>query len=389
MRAALQWSDDSGDDTTLLRLAGALGRYWWVRGLLQEGTHWLELALERNPDAEPALRSRALSGLGIIRRQQGNFERASGLLEEAIALTRMLGDTRLFATQLIDLASVLQLQRHYPEGVALLEKAVRVAEAEGDDWGAAAAHTFIGIVDIILGDPEAAEARLLEALPRFQSTGDRRGAVIVTFVLAYVNGLRGDTTRALPLLNEALHIGRQHLPDVTIGPVVGVAASVLSRVAAPAACARLLGASEVLWVQGLRQTPFDQAVYSDALTVLSARLDREDLTAGLHAGRQLSAQQVIDEALALIQEARAIGQTGAAPASPSGRQRRSRGTGGLSVRELEVLRLMAEGYSNKGIGERLGISVNTTKFHVTSIMNKLGVNSRVEAVTEAVKRGLV
>jgi DNA-binding NarL/FixJ family response regulator len=49
--------------------------------------------------------------------------------------------------------------------------------------------------------------------------------------------------------------------------------------------------------------------------------------------------------------------------------------GRLSQREMEVLALLVEGCPNKKIGRRLGISENTAKFHVTSILNKLGVAS--------------
>lgn len=62
---------------------------------------------------------------------------------------------------------------------------------------------------------------------------------------------------------------------------------------------------------------------------------------------------------------------------------------GLTDRELEVLRLMAEGLSNQEIAERLVISLGTVKFHVGNIFNKLGVNSRVAAVTLALQRKLV
>ena len=61
----------------------------------------------------------------------------------------------------------------------------------------------------------------------------------------------------------------------------------------------------------------------------------------------------------------------------------------LTPRELEVLALLAEGASNKLIARRLGISVHTAKFHVASIMAKLGAGSRTEAVTIGMRRGLV
>jgi DNA-binding NarL/FixJ family response regulator len=61
----------------------------------------------------------------------------------------------------------------------------------------------------------------------------------------------------------------------------------------------------------------------------------------------------------------------------------------LTAREMEVLGMLADGLGNKIIAARLGISAHTAKFHVASIMAKLGAGSRTEAVTIGMRRGLV
>ena len=61
----------------------------------------------------------------------------------------------------------------------------------------------------------------------------------------------------------------------------------------------------------------------------------------------------------------------------------------LTNREIEVLGMIAEGLGNKTIAYRLGISEHTVKFHIASIFGKLGANSRTEAVTVALRRGLI
>jgi DNA-binding CsgD family transcriptional regulator len=61
----------------------------------------------------------------------------------------------------------------------------------------------------------------------------------------------------------------------------------------------------------------------------------------------------------------------------------------LTPREIEVLELLAEGLPNKAIGVRLKISDQTVKFHVASIIGKLGASNRTDAVRLAVRRGLI
>lgn len=61
----------------------------------------------------------------------------------------------------------------------------------------------------------------------------------------------------------------------------------------------------------------------------------------------------------------------------------------LTEREIEVLNLVAEGFSNPEIAKLLRVSRNTIKFHVSSIIGKLGTSSRTEAVTLGLKRGLI
>ena len=83
-----------------------------------------------------------------------------------------------------------------------------------------------------------------------------------------------------------------------------------------------------------------------------------------------------------------------ADASPDGPVRsdtpdRDTVTEPLTPREREVLDLVAEGMSNRGIAERLGISEHTVKFHVGALLGKLAAATRAELVAIAVRRGLI
>ena len=75
-----------------------------------------------------------------------------------------------------------------------------------------------------------------------------------------------------------------------------------------------------------------------------------------------------------------------APASFAGA---TSGPDALTPRESEVLALLAEGLPNKAIAQRLGIGDRTAKFHVESILAKLGAESRSEAIVIAARRGMI
>jgi NarL family two-component system response regulator YdfI len=61
----------------------------------------------------------------------------------------------------------------------------------------------------------------------------------------------------------------------------------------------------------------------------------------------------------------------------------------ITSRETDVLRMLAQGLVNKDIAARLGISEHTVKFHISSILDKLGASTRTEAVTQGIRRGLI
>jgi DNA-binding NarL/FixJ family response regulator len=61
----------------------------------------------------------------------------------------------------------------------------------------------------------------------------------------------------------------------------------------------------------------------------------------------------------------------------------------LTARETEVLRMIAEGLANKEIAWRLGISEHTVKFHVSSLLGKLGAGSRTEAIGAGIRQGVI
>jgi two-component system nitrate/nitrite response regulator NarL len=88
-----------------------------------------------------------------------------------------------------------------------------------------------------------------------------------------------------------------------------------------------------------------------------------------------------DEADLLVDDAGPARPVGGATVSDAGEL--------LTPREREVLRLMADGLGNKGIGTALGISAHTAKYHVAAVLAKLDAQSRTEAVTKGLREGLL
>jgi DNA-binding NarL/FixJ family response regulator len=199
--------------------------------------------------------------------------------------------------------------------------------------------------------------------------------------LARALGTQGAAAYALPLLEDALPLCRKLSQDSVTALAIEVTAYVLSESADPHSCAELLGAGGALRERGFTRTAIETQLYEDAAAALSARLGREAFAGAQEAGRRVSSEQSIDRGLALVRQA--------TPSTAKGPSVSSDGKAvHLSEREQEVLRLLATGSSNKEIARTLIISENTAKFHVTSILGKLKVSNRAEAVTVAVRQRL-
>jgi len=76
-------------------------------------------------------------------------------------------------------------------------------------------------------------------------------------------------------------------------------------------------------------------------------------------------------------------------AQPEEKGRALSGSEQITERELEVLKLAAQGLSNRDIALQLGISVRTAQTHLSNVFNKMGVGSRTEAVMYALRQGLI
>ena len=127
---------------------------------------------------------------------------------------------------------------------------------------------------------------------------------------------------------------------------------------------------------------------------MTAAASAEALRAGIRAAlpgdispeQLVSALQAVNSGLIVLHASHADEAlaAGSAAARPTDELAES-----LTRREVEVLQMLAAGLSNKEIAARLGISDHTVKFHVASILGKLGAGTRTEAVSLGIRRGLV
>ncbi|HEX6506940.1 MAG TPA: LuxR C-terminal-related transcriptional regulator, partial [Chloroflexota bacterium] len=389
LRAALRWLLDHGEDALALRLAAALGYFREVRGYLREGQDALELTLARVPDADPRLRARALNRLGSLLIWQGEAERSRVVIEEALALGRALEDWNIVARSLAQLgrhvATFESPEERIQDATSLLQEALALRQQIGDRRGAANIHTQLAWIAFEQHEYETAVHLGHAALAAYRDVGDDTGATVALALLGMVAGERSDTARAVMLMRQALEAGSRlqdrRLLLLESNLLVWWLAGALGDAEQ---LAMLLGAAEALgdaiesvmagW--GKTRTP-------GAVAALQARLGQVQWEAAYRDGRSLSFSQISDLITRVLNE---VGASALGAEESSGeRQQRTV----LSKREEEVLLLVAEGLTNKEIAQRLIVTASTIKTHVTSLFNKLGVDSRAQAVAVAAHQGLL
>jgi predicted ATPase/DNA-binding SARP family transcriptional activator len=207
LRAALGWSVARADSESAFRLAGALWRYWSVRGHLSEGRDWLEQALALARDGDPI--AQTLAGATTLSVLQGDYDAAVRYGEEALSAARRLDDRRLIAFALGELATTARIQGRFDDAIKLDDEALALCRESGDDWGAAAALNRQGILAYLQNEHGRAGRLLDEALAIFRRLGDRRVAALILNNLGVQKFYGGDFEGAIAFYEEGLTIARE------------------------------------------------------------------------------------------------------------------------------------------------------------------------------------
>jgi non-specific serine/threonine protein kinase len=368
VEAALEFSAESeADAETGLRMASDLWLYWTVRGRYQLGRQHLDalLALFREPGATRAMAlwacgflaqatgaldaalarveearristgipadrelAWALLGVGLVRMRMGDEEPAREALAESRDLLTRVDDPMADVFSLYFAATAVAGSGELSDARSLARAGLEASARAGDTMGRGILNTVLGIVEWGLDDPHAAEERLKEAVRSQLLTGHRWGLITSLEGLAWVAASSGRLERASLLLGASAAIGEELGIGLNLFPAWqdhhdGCEARVRAGLGG--------GRYEALWQQG-------------------RALDRHE-----------------QFALALEVEAPARDD----PAFTHDESE-------LTARELEVARLVADGLSNPDIAARLFLSTATVKSHVSHILGKLALESRVQ-----------
>lgn len=407
LRAALRCALDEEDPATAVRLAGALGRFWYLRGHLREGAGWLAEVLDHSaawddPARVKALywacilgyhpgdyaRARAMGELGLelarrlgdehgaalslealalVARASGRYDESRAMYDECIATFRRLGDQRQLAESLARLGVLLGFQEEYAEAHAATGEAVRIMHELGDIEGV----TFASVAHAFTLDDEAAQALYEDSLTQMRAIGTWRYTTRALSNLGLIAARRGAYGPARAQLEEAAAISLESgEPMYAAVCVLGLARAMLGD-HRPVHAARLVGAATA--TRDALGGAVPSSVEADADAVVAAArkaLGEEGFNVAFAEGQAMT----LEQALASLPPEHASSQ----PAHPER----------LTARELEVLGLVAQGSSDAEVAETLVVSRRTVHAHLRSIYRKLDVRSRSAATRYALDHGL-
>jgi predicted ATPase/DNA-binding CsgD family transcriptional regulator len=331
----------------------------------------------------------ALLNLGRLALNQQDAPRAIAWYEESLIQGKAMGAKLLIGRVLVGLARAELSVGHAARARTLMEEGLTISRALGNTIGTATFLTLLGQLAFQQGELSQAEAFLTDSTRLATEVGDRRNVARSRLLLAGVAALRGDHAAARQRYEEGLSTA------LDIGHVnyIGAGLKGLGCVAAaqglPTWAAVLWGTAEPL--RESRSLAIPQALHERMVAEVRGLLGEPAFEEARARGRTMTAAQALasHEAFAPQATPRLPPAQAAPGSSPTAPARHPSSPAGLTAREVEVLRLVSQGLTDAQVAEQLVISLRTVTTHLTSIYNKLGVNSRVAATRFAVEHQLV
>ncbi|MCC2627565.1 MAG: hypothetical protein K0S14_1215 [Thermomicrobiales bacterium] len=305
-RAALSWLEESGDVLSLLRLAGSLSWFWYIRGPLDEGCSWLERAIAApHADVPGSLHTRAAVGAGLLAHFQGDDTRARAWLEVSLAGSAEVDDPWLLAFTLLLLGMVAEDHGDYRLAEKRFTEALARFRAADDQSNAALTLTHLGVAAWGQDDVERAARFYQEAEALQRATRDTWGLSISLGYLGLLAGQTGDYGYAAAVHLESLQLRWDAQIWEDVAASLTDLASLAATVERPEQAARLFGAAAVVREEtGRWPTPHfpERAVFEQAEHQARTALGMSAYAAAEAAGRALSREQAVSEAAALADE---------------------------------------------------------------------------------------
>ena len=269
---------------------------------------------------------------------------------------------------------------------SLLEEGLALSQEVGDKESMAECLSFLGRLALSQGDTTAGRSLLQECMRLFREIGGQWGIAESLTVLAQLEASQGDLAAARTLYEESLTLARErNYKDLLPSCLEGLAGVVAAQ-GEPVWAVRLWGAMEILReIMGAPIPPSERAAYVRSVAAAHTQLGEQAFAAAWSEGRTMSLEQVLadkgtEEILEFIPTE---------PSSVPSVQMPSTSPAGLTAREMDVLRLLAQGLTSAQIAERLVIGLVTVNSHVRSIYSKLGVASRAAATRYALEHHLL
>ncbi len=299
LRAALAWATQNTDEEVGIRIATSLRRFWSVRGHLEEGRRWFEMAMASRPTMAPSLRAQALEGLAEMALEQGERGPAENLFEESLALGRSLQDKAGIAASLRGLAEVALWRGDHKRAALLCEESVALRRETGNEQGLATSLNISGLVEIQRGNYELAQALLEEGLAVAREAEDGWTIAVHLDNLGWARLGQGDHERAAWSFRESLRLYSELGERWLAADCLDGLARVAGAQADPVRAARLWGAAEALSESiGATTAPMDQAAYERHSSAARTRLGEAAFAAAWSEGRAMDLEEAVAEALA-------------------------------------------------------------------------------------------